>query len=88
MFDMGMSNLDLEVLEVETAGDIAYDVGRYTIAGPGGQPVDRGKYIVIWKNVAGDWKIHRDIFNTDIAIPTDTTSVPGDTTLVRDDTTP
>ena len=87
MFDMGMNNIEFEVIEVESAGDIAYEMGRYSVEGPGGQPADRGKYIGIWKNVGGDWKLHRDIFNTDMAMPMDTTSMPADTTAVPADTT-
>ena len=30
----------------------------------GGVVADRGKYIVIWKNEGGSWKLHKDIFNT------------------------
>jgi ketosteroid isomerase-like protein len=30
----------------------------------GGKVVDRGKYIVIWKREQGQWKLHRDIWNT------------------------
>jgi hypothetical protein len=27
---------------------------------------DRGKYIVIWRKVGCQWKLHRDIFNTNM----------------------
>jgi ketosteroid isomerase-like protein len=28
--------------------------------------VDQGKYIVIWKQDGGQWKLHRDIFNSSL----------------------
>ena len=26
--------------------------------------LDKGKYVVVWENENGSWKIYRDIFNT------------------------
>jgi ketosteroid isomerase-like protein len=34
------------------------------LLGAGGTEADRGKYIVIWKNQGGLWKLHRDIWNS------------------------
>lgn len=36
----------------------------YTLKADGGAVADRGKFIVIWKNDGGSWKLHKDIFNT------------------------
>ena len=59
--------IQLETLEVQGSGDFAYEVGTYTLSGKRqGDHTDRGKYIVIWKNEDGQWKLHRDIFNTDL----------------------
>lgn len=68
-FDMGMKALKLDTIEVEGFGDTAYEVGRYTLEGDGSQVVDQGKYIAIWKQEAGQWKVHRDIFNTSLPAP-------------------
>ncbi len=59
----GGFKLQLETTEVEGHGDTAHEVGTYTMA-IDGETVDEGKYIVIWKNVDGQWKLHRDIFNS------------------------
>jgi len=67
--DMGIKTIKLETVEVEGYGDTASEVGRYTLAGEGGQVLDRGKYIVIWKEEAGQWKLHRDIFNSSLPAP-------------------
>lgn len=60
----------LTVDEVDVCGDTAYEVGSYTMSlQPPGQArfTDRGKYIVVWKRGAdGSWRIHRDIFNTNL----------------------
>ncbi len=62
--DMGIKAIKLETIEVEGYGDTASEVGRYTLEGEGGQVLDHGKFIVIWKREAGQWKLHRDIINT------------------------
>ena len=64
MFDMGIKELVLETTDLEDHGDTAIDIGRYTLKADGGAVADHGKYIVIWKNDGGTWKVHRDIFNT------------------------
>jgi ketosteroid isomerase-like protein len=57
----------LTAKEVETHGTTAIEVGAYKITGPGQQVLDTGKYIVVWKKEDGQWKLHRDIFNTSVA---------------------
>ena len=67
--DMGIKAIKLETVETEGYGDTAFEVGRFTLEGEGGQVLDQGKYIVIWKQVAGQWKLHRDIFNSSLPAP-------------------
>ena len=64
VFVMGIKSATLETLEVEGMGDTAWEVGEYTLFTEGEQVADSGKYIVIWKMVSGQWKLHRDIWNT------------------------
>jgi ketosteroid isomerase-like protein len=54
----------LETVEVAGDGNTAYEVGQFTLQGAEGQVFDAGKYVVIWKQEAGQWKIHRDIWNS------------------------
>lgn len=58
-------------ISVAQAGDIAYDIGTYSLAFDSEQgPVrDRGKYVVVWRKVGSDWKVAADIFNSDGPIP-------------------
>jgi uncharacterized protein (TIGR02246 family) len=62
--DMGIKEVKLETLEVEDHGDTAIEVGRYALMIEGGQLADAGKYVVVWKNLGGVWKLHRDIWTT------------------------
>lgn len=52
--------------EVETHGDTAHEVGTYQMFAADGKVVDTGKYIVVWKREGGQWKLHRDIWNSDM----------------------
>ena len=63
IFDAGLTAFRVESLEVESAGDLAYEMGRYTLYA-GDNAADEGKYILIWKREAGQWRIHRDIVNS------------------------
>ena len=63
-FDMGLKEAVLETVELEEHGDTAIETGRYTLKADGGAVADQGKYIVIWKNDGGTWKLHKDIWNT------------------------
>jgi uncharacterized protein (TIGR02246 family) len=67
LFDTGIARADLAIAEVEVRGDIAYEVSTYTLYTANGQIADQGKYIVIWKQDGGEWKLHRDIFNTTLS---------------------
>jgi ketosteroid isomerase-like protein len=56
-------------LDATVSGDSAYDVGTYKTsipAGPGRSIDDTGKYVVLLKRSAGEWKIAYLIFNSDL----------------------
>lgn len=64
---LGIKEAKLETVEVETRGDLAVENGRYTLLiQPEGAEsfTDTGKYVVVWKNEGGTWKLHIDIWNT------------------------
>ncbi len=68
--DSGVTGISLESTEVEGMGDTAFEVGKYTLS-VDDQVIDNGKYIVIWKKDGEQWKLHRDIFNSNIPLPVD-----------------
>ena len=69
VMDMGIKQAHLETVEAEGMGNTAYEVGKYTLYADEGQIVDHGKYVVIWKQEDGQWKLHTDIWNTSAAPP-------------------
>jgi len=64
--DSGMKADELRLVEVDANGDMAGEVGIFTLSVPGenGPTKVAGKYIVIWKRSGHTWQLHRDIWNT------------------------
>ncbi len=71
---MGLTDLTLSTISVESAGsNTAYEIGTYTmrVPVPGKTDMkDLGKYMAVWKKQAdGSWKIHSDIWNSNLPLP-------------------
>jgi uncharacterized protein (TIGR02246 family) len=64
---MGIKDAVLTTVDVFGSGDLAYEVGKFTltIQPEGQEPIEqKGKFVVVWKKIAdGSWKLHVDIFN-------------------------
>ncbi|PYN13302.1 MAG: DUF4440 domain-containing protein [Candidatus Rokuibacteriota bacterium] len=58
---MGLKDVRLSTLDFEQAGDTGYEVGEATLTLSGGTAVV--KFVVVWKKVDGQWRLHRDIWN-------------------------
>ncbi len=58
-------------LEVSAAGDLAYEYGvnRSVLAGPEGDLLDMGKYLLVWKNINGEWFVAALSFTSDAPAP-------------------
>lgn len=71
LIDGGITDLTLKAVEVEERGDLATEVGAFTLAVPGEgeqKTTVAGKYIVVWmKDGDGAWRLHRDIWNANPA---------------------
>jgi uncharacterized protein (TIGR02246 family) len=62
----GIKEITLTATEVEAHGDAATEIGMYSVKDGTGKEIDRGKYMVAWKRVQGQWKLHRDIWNSNL----------------------
>jgi ketosteroid isomerase-like protein len=69
VIDAGIKGAKFTIVEVNAGGDLAVESGRYEITGADGAVVDNGKYVVVWKQTGGRWKILRDIWNTSVPAP-------------------
>jgi uncharacterized protein (TIGR02246 family) len=65
--DSPSADLELRPLASQVSGDLGFIQGEFVTSGkgPNGQFVrEKGNYVWILKNVAGEWKIAHDIFNS------------------------
>jgi uncharacterized protein (TIGR02246 family) len=67
VIDSGIATADLKTTEVHVQGPLAYEVGTYAMKTKDGNVADHGKYVVVWLKENGQWKLHRDIWNTNVA---------------------
>ena len=65
--DMGITNIKIDIIEIEQHDDTAIEMSNYTLSGSDKQVIDAGKGIVIWKKTGDDWKMHRDIWTSSLA---------------------
>jgi ketosteroid isomerase-like protein len=54
--------LEFQTAELDVLGAKAIEIGSYVRRLGDGSTFSRGRYIVIWKRVGDEWKIHRDMF--------------------------
>jgi uncharacterized protein (TIGR02246 family) len=69
----GVKRLRIETQELETNGEVAVETGHYQMVmqpAGGAEVTDEGKYLVVWhRQTDGAWKLHRDIFNSNLPLP-------------------
>jgi uncharacterized protein (TIGR02246 family) len=66
--DAGYQDLRLETVRVESSGDMAMEIGRYSVAvrqTDGTLVADRGKYVKVWRRL-GTWLIEADSWSSNL----------------------
>ena len=58
------SAITMEPDEVAGHGPIAYQTGNYTLTGANGR--DRGKFLIVLRNMAGNWRVEYSAWNSDL----------------------
>ena len=66
---MGLTNVALTTEEVMGGKDAVVEVGKYEMFVGNNVSAEKGKFIVVWKEENGKWKMHRDIWNSDAPPP-------------------
>lgn len=56
--------LKLTTSSVWGDADLVVEEGGYEMTDKSGTHIDHGKYIVLWKEENGQWKLYRDIWNS------------------------
>ena len=66
---MKITAFELTATDVMADGNMAIEIGTYTISmtiPEMGAMDDLGKYMNVWENQGGDWKLRADMWNTDM----------------------
>ncbi|MGV3528621.1 MAG: YybH family protein [Flavisolibacter sp.] len=61
---MGAKNLKLNTDDVTGSSNLLTETGSYDIIGADNNSLDKGKYVVVWKKEGNEWKLYRDIWNS------------------------
>jgi len=65
--EAGYSNLRLETTRVEHSGDMAMEIGRFSVVvrkADGAMAPERGKYVKVWRRL-GAWRLKADCWSSD-----------------------
>lgn len=65
----GVGNIVLTTDELFGGNESVAEIGKYEVKDTAGNNIENGKFIVIWKQEEGKWKMHRDIWNADAPPP-------------------
>ena len=70
VMNIGIKRVDLHTVEVEGCyGETATEIGMYTLFDNADMVIDRGNYLIIWKQMDGEWQLHRDMWNSNLPGP-------------------
>ena len=61
---MGMKELALSTTDITGSPTFIIETGNYQMKDAKKALIDKGKYVVVWENRNGEWKIYRDIGST------------------------
>ena len=69
MTKAGFKLFNVESTDVYGNADLVVEEGKYSIGMEPGKVMESGKYIIIWKQENGKWKMYRDIYNPNTPPP-------------------
>ncbi len=61
------TELKMEPEDVAGHGPLAYQSGSYTLTGTAAR--DRGKYLIVMRNMAGNWRMEYTAWSSDLPLP-------------------
>jgi len=66
--EAGYQDLRVETLRVDCSGDMAMELGRYTVtilSEHGAKQIDRGKFLKVWRRI-GAWRMMADCWSSNL----------------------
>jgi len=87
--DAGYQDLRVETTRVDSSGDMAMEIGRYSLSvvrENGSRMTDRGKYLKVWRRL-GAWRIVGDCWSSNMpaSLSEEKPAVGGKVTLISED---
>ena len=64
---MGVKDFKLTITDITGGGDLYVETRHYEVFGADNKSLDKGKYVAVWKKENGNWKMYRDIWNSNMA---------------------
>lgn len=64
-YQSGIRNVLLTTEEVMGGKEAVIETGKYEVFIANNVSVEKGKFVVVWKEENGKWKMYRDIWNSD-----------------------
>jgi len=65
IMESGITSVNLITIDVWGTEDLITEEGELSLF-VGDTEVDQGKYMILWKKEEGEWKMFRDIFNSNL----------------------
>jgi ketosteroid isomerase-like protein len=69
MLERGVKRIEPKTTELEVHGDTLIELGTFEAFREAAAPIQRGRYVVVWKRENNLWKIYRDLWNAE-TLPT------------------
>ncbi len=66
MMRKGIAAIDLKTIKILGDSSILVEEGTYLFSDSEKKQIDKGKYIVLWKQESGNWKMYRDMWTSDL----------------------
>lgn len=66
MIRMGVKDFRFTTTDITGNAGLLVETGTYEMNGANNTLIDKGKYVVVWKQENGEWKLYRDIGNTSL----------------------
>ena len=68
-YQSGIRNIVITTEEVMGGKEAVVETGKYEVFVANNVSVEKGKFVVVWKEENGKWKMYRDIWNSDAPPP-------------------
>jgi len=63
---MGINDMTFTTTDIAGDANFLIETGSYEMKDGNKTLIDRGKYVVVWKQQNGEWKLYRDMGNTSL----------------------